>query len=348
MASFMRWNRVAVAALVLAGLQSAPGESRQGTIVPVHQRKYVMGTVFDIVAYGNSPERASAAIEKAFAEIARLDEVMSNFKPESDLSRLNRSAHFHVENVVPDLYRVVAESLPYSRMSAGKFDITVGPLSDLWKAALRGGPIPSASQLAKVEPCVGYTKIRMVPPSGIEFLSPCLQIDLGAIGKGYAVDRAVEILKAQGIRCALVNAGGSTIYGMGAPPGQAGWAVTLRDPSHRVGAEVSLHNNGVSTSEQTAPSLLESKRAGHIVDPRTGLPVDTRFAVSVLAENATAADALSTTLLLVGPEEGRRVVAKTSRTAAIWIAPEGRAITASSGPLISLQTTNTFTPGGSR
>ena len=348
MARCMRWNRLAVAAIALAGLQFAAAAGPLATALPVHQHKYAMGTVFDIVAYADSPERASSAIEKAFEEIVRLDEVMSNFKPGSDLSRLNRGAHFQVENVVPDLYRVVAESLPYSQMSAGKFDITVGPLSGLWKAALRGGPVPSAAQLARLEPCVGYTKIRMVPPRGIEFLSPCLQIDLGAIGKGYAVDRAVEILKAQGIHCALVNAGGSTIYGMGSPPGQAGWAVTLRDPSHRVGAGASLHNNAISTSEQTAASLLESKRAGHIVDPRTGQPVDTTFAVSVLAENATAADALSTTLLLVGPGKGRQLVAKTTRTAAIWISPEGQAITASSGPQFYLQAARTLSRGGSR
>lgn len=344
----MRWNRLAVAAVAMAGLQWAAAANPPATALPVHQHKYAMGTVFDIVAYADSPERASAAIEKAFQEIVRLDQVMSNYKPESDLSRLNRSAHFHVENVVPDLYRAVAESLPYSQMSGGEFDITVGPLSDLWKTELRGGPVPSAAQLAKVQPCIGYTKIRMVPPRGIEFLSPCLQIDLGAIGKGYAVDRAVEILKAQGIRSALVNAGGSTIYGMGAPPGQAGWAVTLRDPSHREGAGVSLHNNAVSTSEQSAPSLLEGKRAGHIVDPQTGLPVDARFAVSVLAEDATAADALSTTLLLVGPKKGGQLVARTSRTAAIWISPQGQTITASSGPQIYLRTTNSFSTGGSR
>lgn len=332
----MRWTRLAVAALVMIALHSAPAAGRPETPFPVHQRKYAMGTVFDIVAYADSQQQASAAMDKAFQEIVRLDQVMSNFKSDSDLSRLNRSAHFQVQKVVPDLYRVVAESLRYSRLSQGKFDISVGPLSDLWKATARGGAAPSPQQLSQLQPCIGYSKIHLVPPRGIEFLSPCLQIDLGAIGKGYAVDRAVQVLRAHGIRCALLDAGGSTIYGMGTPPEQAGWTVTLRDPSHRIGPWVRLHNMAVSTSEQTAPSLLESGPLGHIVDPASGQPMKTSFAVSVLAQNATAADALSTTLLLVGPAKGTHLVPGLGHTAAIWISPHGQTITASNGPHIYL------------
>lgn len=344
----MHWNRPAVAVLVAAWLLPAPATTRTEAPFPVHQRKYAMGTVFDIVAYADSPQHAAAAIDRAFQEIVRLDQVMSNFKPDSDLSQLNRTAHFHVQNVAPDLYRVVAESLRYSRLSGGKFDITVGPLTSLWKAAVRGGPVPSAQQIEKVQPCIGFSKIRLLPPRGIEFLSPCMQIDLGAIGKGYAVDRAVKLLRRQHIRNALVNAGGSTIYGMGTPPGEAGWTITLRDPSRRAGAWVRLHNTALSTSEQTAPSLLGEKRVGHIIDPATGQPVMASFAVSVLANNATAADALSTTLLLVGPAKGRPLVAATSRTAAIWISPRGQTVTASSGPHIYLPRTDSVKPGGSQ
>ena len=343
----MRWIRIAAALLVVAGLPSALAAGPRPALVPVHEQKYAMGTVFDIVVYTRSPKLAAAAMDKAFQEIVRLDEVMSNFKPDSDLSRLNRNAHFHTVTVVPDLYTVVADSLPYSQLSAGKFDITVGPLTDLWKAAIRGGPVPTAAQLQLVEPCIGYRKIRLVPPRGIEFLSPCLRIDLGAIGKGYAVDRAIAVLRAQGIRSALVDAGGSTVYAMGTPPGQPGWPVTLRDPSHRVPARVVLHDTAVSTSEQSAPSLLGGGRAGHIVDPATGLPLNTQYAVSVLANSATAADALSTTLLLVGPQKGKLLLSKAGATSAIWISPQGQAITAG-GPQIKLHSSHTLAAGGSR
>jgi thiamine biosynthesis lipoprotein len=343
----MRWNSLLAALLILAALPAASANLPTPALL-VHRRKYAMGTVFDIVAYTDSEQRASAAIDAAFQEIVTLDGVMSNFKPDSDLSRLNNTAHFHKQNVLPDLYRVVAESLRYSRMSGGKFDISVGPLTDLWKASARGQPVPSASELRRLRSCVGYSKIRMVPPDGIEFLSACLRIDLGAIGKGYAVDRAVALLRAHGIRCAVINAGGSTIFGMGVPPGQKGWAVTLRDPSHRVHAWVLLHNTAVSTSEQTAPSLLGNKRIGHIIDPATGLPVHATFAVTALAQSATAADALSTTLLLVGPKAGKRLVATAGRTAAIWISPGGQTITASSGPQIYVDAANSSSSGGLR
>lgn len=220
----------------------------------VHKKKYVMGTVFEIVAYDESPARASHAIDKAFQEIVHLDEVMSNYNSDSALSRLNRSAHFHAEVVPLDLYRVIEESLLYSRLSGGKFDISVGPLVDLWKAAMRGEHVPSPAEEETLRPCVGYQNIALFPPDRIEFRSPCLQIDLGAIGKGYAVDRAVEILRSYGVERALINAGGSTIYAMGSPPGQAAWLVHLRDPSKQIDPQVMLCDNSVSTSEQTPAS----------------------------------------------------------------------------------------------
>ena len=347
MAICMRWNRVATAVLLVTWLQPTLAAVPAPDTVPVHERKYAMGTVFDIVVYSGAPRHAAAAINKAFQEIVRLDGVMSNFKSDSDLSRLNRGAHFHTVSVVPDLYAVIADSQRYSRLSAGKFDITVGPLTDLWKRAMRGGSVPTTAQLRTLEPCVGYNKIELIPPRSIELHSSCLRIDLGAIGKGYAVDRAIAVLRAQGIHCALVDAGGSTMYGMGTPPGQPGWPVTLRDPSHQVHARVLLHNTAVSTSEQSAPSLLSGKRAGHIVDPATGLPLNTEYAVSVLARNATAADALSTTLLLVGPQRGRRLLSRGAGTSAIWISPQGQTITAGQRD-IQFQTIPSLNAGGSQ
>ena len=355
----MRWNKrsagiplaVAKAARFRRGSSRAPGRllwfvlssfvlvsatNSEPATSFVHKKKYVMGTVFEIVAYDDSPVRASDAIDKTFQEIVRLDEVMSNYKPDSALSRLNRSAHFHAEVVPSDLYRVIEESLLYSNLSGGKFDISVAPLVNLWKAAMRGEHVPSSAEEEKLRRCVGYQNIALIPPDRIKFRSACLQIDLGAIGKGYAVDRAVEILRSYGVARALINAGGSTIYAMGSPPGQTAWLVHLRDPSKRIDPQVMLCDDSVSTSEQTPPSSLGSNSAGHIVDPETASPSKTTFAVSAIAKTATASDALSTTLLLIGPDKGKVLVKSIADAAAIWISPGGQTETASSGPQISL------------
>lgn len=303
---------------------------------PIHKQKYVMGTIFEIVAYNAPGHKVTPAIDRAFEEIVRLDAVMSNFKPDSELSRLNRTAHLHPQPVSPDLYRVIRQALPYSKLSGGKFDISVGPLVDLWKAQLRGERTVSSEDETRARACVGYQHIRLLPRRRVEFRSPCLRIDLGSIGKGYAVDRAAEVLRAHGIDRALISAGGSTIYAIGAPPGQAGWLVHLRDPSGRVSPEVLLKNNSVSTSEQTSPSMLGDKPAGHIIDPQQGTPLKTSLAVSVIANTATASDALSTTLLLLGAERGKSLIRKIQGTAAVWVSPEGSVESASNGKNITI------------
>jgi len=332
----MRWSEVLIAAGLMVSISFLRTGAQETKAPLVHKTKYVMGTVYEIAAYDESSQRASKAIDQAFAEIVRLDEVLSNYKPESDLSRLNREGHFHAVKVPADLYKVIEESDKYSRLSGGKYDITVAPLVDMWKAALRGDRVASQEEQDKLRACVGYQKIELTPPDMVEFHSPCLRIDVGSIGKGYAVDRAVEILRANGIKNALVDAGQSSIYGMGAPPGKSSWEVHLRDPSNRVGPMVMLSENSVSTSEQTPPSLLGNETAGNIIDPENGKPLETKYALSIVARTGTETDALSTTLLLVGPEKGRQIVKAMANAAAIWISVDGDTETVTTGPEIRL------------
>ncbi len=329
----MRWNKLLAAIVlcaspVLASAQESP-EARL-----VHQKKYVMGTVFEIVAYGDSVAQASEAVDKALQEVVRLDDVMSDYKPDSALSRLNHSSHSRPEAVPADLYRAIGDALQYSRLSGGKFDVTVGPLVNLWKAAIRSGKPPSAADEERVRACVGYQKVELFPPDQVQFHSPCTQIDLGAIGKGYALDRAAAVLHAHGISRALLDAGGSSLVAMGTPPGQIGWLVHLRDPSNQVDPVVMLSDNSVSTSEQTPPSLLSPEAAGHIIDPDDGEPLRTRYAVSAVAGTGTASDALSTTMLLLGPERGKQLVKDLAGVAAVWVSSDGKSELASSGPQI--------------
>ncbi len=229
---------------------------------------------------------------------------------------------------------MIQASLVYSRLSDGKYDVTVAPLVDAWKSAMGTGRPPSAADLVRLRSCVGYRKVQLIPPDRIEFHSPCTSIDLGSIGKGYAVDRAVEVLRAFGIQRALINAGGSTFYGIGAPPGRAGWSIRLRDPSHHVEPEVTLRDDSVSTSEQERTSLIDAGKFGGIIDPATGQPVRSDFAVSVVASTATATDGLSTTLYLMGPKAGAQLVSTLPETAAVWVSREGHATIASTGPKI--------------
>ena len=300
----------------------------------VYQKKYIMGTVFEIAAYDETSEQASAAIDKAFQEIVRIDDLMSNYKPESALSNLNRSAHFHTVRIAPDLYRVIERALQLSRLSDGRFDITVAPVVNLWKAALAGDSLPSPAQQQEAQACVGYKKIELIPPDQVMFHSSCLQLDLGAVGKGYAVDCAAQILRSLRVQDAFINAGGSTILAMGSPPGQAGWLVHLRDPSHKIDPYVVLKNGSVSTSEQTSRSLLGRDSPGHIIDPVTGRPLESQFAVSVITPTGTTSDGLSTTLLLVGPKQGKVLVNHTPEVSAIWLSPKAEIETATNGPQI--------------
>lgn len=284
------------------------------TLVAVHRQRYAMGTMFDIVAYHPSRSEAERAITRAMDEIGRLDRVLSHYTSDSDLSRLIREGRRGFVGVEPSLFEVIQESILFSRRSNGAFDVTIAPVVKAWRNGHAAGRSPTAFELSEARRCVGYEKIEMAPPDRVRFRSDCLEIDLGGIGKGYAVDRALAVLKTAGIRRALVNAGSSSIASIGCPPGRAGWPISLgRGASGR--RTLLLRDSSMSTSQQS-PS-------GEIVDPGTGMPAVNPLTISVVSPSATVSDALSTTLLLLSVKDGRAVLAAFSDVSALWTSAAG-------------------------
>jgi thiamine biosynthesis lipoprotein len=289
-----------VDAAALVSLFLLPGDST------VHGQRYCMGTMFDVIAYHESRPVAERAIDEALDEIERLDRVMSHFKADSDLSRLNREARKRFVQVDPELYDVIRESIDVSRLSAGTFDVTVAPLVRMWKKAHVDGRTPLPDEIAAARRCVGYQRIDLEGPDRIRFRSDCLEIELGGIGKGYAVDRAVAILRAAGIRNAVVNGGSSSITGIGTSPGGQGWRVRLATgPSAE---ELWLRDSSISTSQQD----------GAIIDPHTGAPSSSMVSVTVSAPTATLADALSTALAIMTRAEAARLLERFPGVSAIY------------------------------
>jgi thiamine biosynthesis lipoprotein len=237
---------------------------------------------------------------------------MSHFRPDSDLTMLNRRAGGESVAVDASLHEVIRASVAVSRRSGGRFDVTIAPLLRVWKRAAANATRPSADEIAEARRCVGYEKIEIEDRNRVRLRARCVEIDLGGIGKGYAVDRAFAILSAAGIRHAMINAGGSSMMAAGAPPNRNGWPVVLGR------SILLLSGNSLSTSQQdpAAPT-------GDIVDPLRGAPVESRMAVGVIAPSATVADALSTTLVMLPVEEGRQLVAQFPDASAVWISPAG-------------------------
>jgi FAD:protein FMN transferase len=277
-----------------------------------------MGTMFDIVAFDARRDEAAQAMERALDEVGRLDRVLSHFKTDSGLSRLMREGRGRLVRVDPALYEVLALSLAVSKRSGGVFDVTIAPLLRAWKAAYEGDRNPTAAEIAEAGRCVGYGFVELEAPDRVRLRSDCVEIDLGGIGKGYAVDRAIAVLEAAGIRDAIVNAGTSSIAAMGSGPGGKGWPVRLG------WQEESLRDSAFSTSQQAyvnAPALL-----GETMDPRTGAPAENRFAVSVMASNAALSDALSTTLLILPVDEGKKMLAQYPGVSAAWVSRQGQVV----------------------
>jgi thiamine biosynthesis lipoprotein len=263
-----------------------------------------MGTVYSLYIYAGSRAEADAEAEPVFQEIDRLDELLSNYRESSELSRINRHAATSTLTTDPETFRFLRSSLAWSARSHGAFDITVGKLMKAWGFVAAKGHIPGEAELAQVRNEVGWQKVQLKSAQRtVRFLSPGVELDPGGIGKGYAVDRAVEILRAENVASALLSAGSSTIYALGRPPGQPGWKVQVPVPesTDKILSTVILRNTSLSTANCSEKHFINSGHVYcHIMDPHTLHPVEGMLQVSVISPSATDSDALSNVLFVLG------------------------------------------------
>jgi thiamine biosynthesis lipoprotein len=264
-----------------------------------------MGTPCRVKFYAESPEAAGRAKAAAYAELAAVDAAMSDYKPESELSRLNAAAGKGPVPVSPPLYEVLWSAQVHAELSDGAFDVTVGPVVRLWRQARRERALPGPDARRAALDLVGHRKLRLDPAARTAALEKGgMLLDLGGIAKGFACDRALAALKRMGIGRAMVDAGGGMAIG-DPPPGQKGWRIQVADETSKV---LVLSNCGVATSGDWDQYVeIDGVRYSHIVDPKTGTGLTHRAIVTVVAPDGMIADALSTALSVMGPERGVRL-----------------------------------------
>ena len=255
-----------------------------------------MGTTFSIILYGYDKRKMEATVKAAWSEVRRLEAMLSAYRPDSEWSEVNRHASQKAVPISPELFQLLSRCLEYSRLSQGAFDISIGAAMKAWKFFRGSGRLPSPRQAAVAGSKVGYQHLHLdLQTRTVRFTRPGMHIDPGGIGKGYAVDCIVAILKREGFQRALVAGSGSSIYGLGTPPQEpAGWRIDIGDPSNprKSGVEVFLKNMSLSTSGIFPKQFWTTGRSyTHIIDPRTGCPAQGMLSVSVMAPQALDSEA---------------------------------------------------------
>jgi FAD:protein FMN transferase len=264
-----------------------------------------MGSTYSVILYGEDRNKLEAASEDAFDEARRLDLLLSNYKPESEWSKVNREAAEHPVPVSKELFDLLTACVNYSRNSEGTFDITVGPLMKIWGFYKGTGHFPKPGEVKQAMGQIGYQNIVLDPAKQtVFFTKKDLNLDPGGVGKGYAVDRMVQVLKKDGIQAALVSGGGSSIYCLGNPPDEPdGWRVQIKDPhdEFKAVAEVALKNKSLSTSGSYEKFFVaEGKTWSHIMDPRTGYPSQGTLSVSVISPHTLDSEVWAKPYFILG------------------------------------------------
>ncbi|MBT9547278.1 MAG: FAD:protein FMN transferase [Candidatus Sericytochromatia bacterium] len=282
-----------------------------------------MGTVFQVKVMHPNPQLAAEAAEAALAEIRSQDQLLSDYLPDSELNQALAQAWPGPVVITQELYDALKQALDFAQFTQGAFDISVGPLLSLW--GFRGGPmyVPTDSEIEKTRQQVGYQKIGLLNhPPRLQLKTQGMKLDFGGIGKGRALDRAATELRKRGISVASLSCDSSS-YFLGSPAhSPRGWPVAVRHPRDRdhVLNTFWLKDQGLSTSGDDQQYFEQAGvRFSHILDPRTGRPAIYLGSMTVVAETAAQADALSTALLVLPIEQARALTAQQGiRALRIW------------------------------
>lgn len=293
--------------------------------------KAEMGLPFRVTLFADDEASARAAADAAFARVAELNSVLSDYDPDSEISRLSRtSGSGKAVAVSNDLWIVLQQGDAIARRTGGAFDLTVGPLVNLWRRARRKQELPAPELIAEMRARVGFEKMRLDPQThSVELLGAEMRLDAGSIAKAHAVDEALAVLKKRGIPRALVGGSGDMAAG-DPPPGQEGWRIEvapLDAPNAPTPEILLLANRGIATSGDVFQRVeIGGKRYSHIIDPHTGYGITDHSLVTVVARDCMSANSLTTSASVLGPERGLKLIEESADAAGRILRKPGDAI----------------------
>lgn len=287
---------------------------------------YAMGTIVSITAVGRDKRWVENAIEAAFDEIRQVEQLMSVHDKHSQLSALNRAAGEQLVRVDGRVLEVAEAAMKYGRLTDGMLDVTVLPLMRLWGFYDQRNGLPGSDELRKNLSLVNAEHIKIDRKNQrIGLNKKGVQMDFGGVAKGYAVDRAGQVLRKYGVKSAIINGGGD-IYAMGSPPDSDAWLVGITDPlkPEQVFATTTLKDQAMATSgSYERYRIIDGKKYGHIIHPRTGLPVAGTLSTTVVAPSTLEADALSTAAFVFGPKQGTELLQDLTRAEGVLVGEKG-------------------------
>jgi len=292
----------------------------------------IMGTFAHVVAVAENSDTAKKCVQAAVEEIHKVDNLMSDYKSDSDISRVNREAYEKPVQVSQSTFEVLQRSIEFSKMTGGAFDITVGPLVALFRQAKESKIAPSEQQIAQARSKAGYEKLILDSENKtVQFSDKGMLLDLGGIAKGYAIDKALQAARDGGATGAMVDIGGD-VRCFGLPPkGRDYWLIGLQDPNTAVEGigggglrlVLKIKNAAVATSgDYQQFVIIEGKRYSHIMDRKTGTSAENLSSVTIIANNATDADALATSVSVMGAEKGLALIENQPDKEAILMTPQ--------------------------